>query len=282
MKKTIYLVILALVTVFCIIIGSVYHISGWIGFGLGNIFSFISDDANNGSSHNNITYSDELDEFNRIEIESDAMNITIKEGSSYHLEYDCPDYRKPEFEVTGSKLKFKQPPAKGWFRNHYNDKSKMTVTIPSGTVMDSIDISADVGNTSVNNIKCDSISLETDVGNAEINSCTFEKTDIESDVGNIEISQSALGKTSIDTDTGNVELDGCGFGDVEIYNDVGNVTLNSSSTDLSNYRISLSTDLGSIRYNGEKQKKHFYQEASGASASYSINIETDIGKIIFD
>lgn len=283
MKKTVYLAILALVTVFCIIIGSVYHISGWIGFGLGNLFSFISDDANNGSSgHNNVTYSEDLDAFNRIEIDSDVMNVTIQEGAAYHLEYDCPDYREPEFEVTGSRLKIKQSPAKGWFRNHYTDKSKITVTIPSGTVLDSTEISTDVGNAYINDIQCSDFSIEADVGNIEINLCTFERSEIESDVGNIDINKSTLGRTNIDTDTGNVNLDECGFGDLEIYNDVGNVTLDSKDIDLSNYKIDLSTDLGSIRYNGQKQKKHFYQEASGTSASYNITIETDIGKITFN
>ncbi len=43
MKKTAYLTTLAIITVACIILGSVYHIGGWVGFGIGTFFDFISD-----------------------------------------------------------------------------------------------------------------------------------------------------------------------------------------------------------------------------------------------
>lgn len=41
MKKTAYLTTLAIITVACIILGSVYHIGGWVGFGIGTFFDFI-------------------------------------------------------------------------------------------------------------------------------------------------------------------------------------------------------------------------------------------------
>lgn len=283
MKKTIYLTILSLVTVFCIIIGSIYHISGWVGFGLGSIFNFISDDGDNSSSRRNqITYSEDIDTFNKIKIDTDAMNINIKEGNAYHLEYDCLESRKPQFKISGGTLDIQQPSARGWLRNHFNYKCNMTITVPSGTVLDGTDITTDVGNININNTECKDLTIESDVGNIEIKSCTFGYSEIESDVGDIEISSSDIGKTNIETDTGNINISTCEFKDMDIYNDVGNVELGSSKVDISNYTIDLSTDLGSVKYNGEKHKKSFYQTASGSKDTYRITIETDIGNIEFD
>ena len=69
---------------------------------------------------------------------------------------------------------------------------------------------------------------------------------------------------------------------MQIYNDVGNVELYNNKIDISNYTVDMSTDLGSIKVNGEKHKRSFYQKAPGSSDTYNITIETDIGNIKFD
>lgn len=282
MKKTLYLTVLSLVTVFCIIAGSIYHISGWIGFGLGSVFNFISGDGDSSSSRSQATYSEDIDTFKNIKIDSDVMSINIKEGDAFHLEYDCLESRKPSFKVSGNTLDIKQPSARGWLRNHINYKCDLTITIPSGTVLESSDIVTDVGNIDINNTECKDFNAESDVGNITIKSCTFEYSEIESDVGNIEASSSDLGKTNIETDTGDIDITSCGFKDTEIYNDVGNVELSDNKIDISNYTVDLSTDFGSIKVNGKKHKRSFYQEASGSKDIYNIIIETDIGSIKFN
>jgi len=279
MKKTAYLTTLAIITVACIIFGSVYHIGGWLGFGIGSIFNFLSyddDDRNSGLSRNRVTYSEDIDTFDKIEIDTSIMNVTIQQGNTYHLEYDCVEYIEPEFSVKNSQFKLKQPSKPKWGNN--NNKCNMTLTIPSGTVLSNTDIISDVGNITINNTESRNISVESDVGNVIIESCTFESSEIEGDVGNIETNKSELGKTNIETDTGNIDITDCKFKDIEVYNDVGNVELDAIS-DISNYDIDLLTDLGSVRFNGEKQKKHFYQKASSSSGSYNMSIETDIGDI---
>ncbi len=281
MKKTVYLTILSLVTVFCIIAGSIYHISGWIGFGLGGFFNFITG-GDSSSSRNQVTYSEDINSFNRIKIDTDVMNINITEGQTFHLEYDCLENREPKFEVSGNTLDVKQESARGWLRNHINYKCSMTITIPSGTVLESTDITTDVGNININNTECKDFKTESDVGNIEIKSCIFEYSEIESDVGNIETSSSDLGITNIETDTGDIDITTCEFKDMQIYNDVGNVELYNNKIDISNYTVDMSTDLGSIKVNGEKHKRSFYQKAPGSSDTYNITIETDIGNIKFD
>lgn len=283
MKKTIYLTVLSLITVFCIIAGSIYHISGWIGFGLDNFFNFISDNGSSISrSYDQETYAKDLDTFSKIKIDTDVMNINVKEGNTFHIEYDSPENRKPEFNVSDSTLEVKQQSARGWLRNHINYKCDMTITIPSGTVLDSADITTDVGNIHLDNIECKDFKLESDVGNVDIKSCTFNYSEIESDVGNIEAASSDLGNSNIETDTGDIDITTCAFKNIDIYNDIGNVGLESSKINTSDYTIDLSTDVGSVKYKGEKHKKSFYQAASGSPETYKITIETDIGNISFD
>ena len=278
MKKTAYLTTLAIITVACIILGSVYHIGGWVGFGIGTFFDFISFDddyKDSGSRWNRVTYSENIDTFDKIEIDTSVMDITIKEGDNCHLEYDCVEYMEPDFSVKNDVFKLKQPSKPHWGRNN---KCKMTLTIPSGTGLSITDIVSDVGDININNTESRNISIESDVGDINIESCTFETSEIEGDVGNIDIKKSSLGKSDIETNTGEITIKDCEFKDIEVYNDIGNVDLNTSYH-ISNYDIELTTDLGSINFNGSKQKRHFYQAASGSSETYRISIETDIGSI---
>ena len=225
-----------------------------------------------------MTYSEDLDAFDTIEIDTDIMNITINVGDTYHLEYDCVAFLKPEFSVKDKTFKLEQPSVKWWGSNN---KCSMTLTVPSGTALNSTDISSDVGNIKIYNIESGHDTIEADVGNITLESCTFESSDIEADVGNIHISASKLGNSNIENNTGNIEIDSCEFNDIQVYNDIGNINLNTKA-DLSDYEIDLSTDLGSIKYNGEKQKKHYYKSSSGTSPHYSIEIETDVGNITFN
>lgn len=285
MKKTLYLTILAIVTVICIIIGSVYHISGWFSgswFGghgiIGNILNVVTNNSGNPKlDHSRVTYSENLDAFDKIEIDTDVMDITINTGDSYHLEYDCVAYLEPEVSVKDKTFHLEQL-SKWWGSNN---KCSMNLTVPSGTVLNDTYISSDVGNVKIYNIESEHATLEVNVGDITLESCKFVSSDITGDVGNINVNTSNLGDSTIENDTGNIEVDLCEFEDIDIYNDIGNVDLNTN-TDLSNYEIDLSTDLGSIKYNGEKQKKYYHQSAVSTSNTYNIEIETDVGNIIFN
>ena len=257
MKKNLYLTILAIVTVICVIVGSVYHITGWFGFGshsiLGRLFSVVTgydNDSKRDRSH--VTYSEDLDAFEDIEIDTSVMDITINTGNSYHLEYDCVAFLKPEMSVKDNIFKLEQPSVR---HLGSNNKCKMTLTVPSGTVLDNADILSNVGDIKIYNTEIRDITVEADVGNISLESCTFATSDVEGDVGNI-----------------NIIIDSCEFYDIDLYNDIGDVTLNTNA-DLSNYEIDLSTDVGSIKYKGENKKREYYQSASGTSPHYSIEIE---------
>lgn len=285
MKKTLYLTILAIVTVICIIIGSVYHIAGWFGnmwFGghsiLGDIWGFITDDDSSRRDRSHVTYSEDLSAFDKIEIDTSVMDVTVNTGDTYHLEYDCLAYLKPDMSVKGRTFSLEQPEVR-WPGS--NNKCSMILTVPTGTVLNSTDISSNVGNISMYNIESGDITVDADVGDITVESCSFESSDIQGNVGNINARTSNLGKFSAETDTGDIKIETCEFKDIDIYNDVGDVKLDTNNIDISGYEIDLSTDVGSVHYNGKNHKKYYYQPASGSS-SYSIEIETDIGDVIFN
>lgn len=282
MKKTVYLVILSIITVICIIIGSIYHITGWIGSGLNGLSSFITGDGTVSSKYDSSrkTYSENIDAFDQIEIETKVMDITIKTGDTWHLEYDCIGFLEPDVDVKSGKFRLKQPSSiPRWHRN--NNHCDMTLTIPSSATLNNIDITSDVGNITINNTSCKNLTIEADVGDITLGTCSSGTTDLEADVGNITASMSELGKSDIETDTGNIDISGCGFKDIDVYNDVGNINFSTDSS-LDNYDIELASDIGSVRFNGIKQKKHFYQSASDTSVPYNINLETDLGNITFN
>lgn len=276
MKKTKYLAILAIVTVICIIIGTVIHITHWFGYGFSNLFSFVSSTK---LDHSRVTYSENISEFNEIEIEASVMSITIKPGDSYSLTYDCVKYLEPDFKVKGNKFTLSQPSVPHFGGS--NNKCNMTLTIPAGIVLNNIDILSDIGNIKINDSNSSNIKLESDIGNITLENCKFENSEIQCDIGNIKLNTCSLGDSELENDTGNINVSECEFEDLDAYNDVGNVEFKTSLT-LDNYDIDLLTDIGTIKFNGEKQKKHFSQKASNTSDAYELNIETDIGNIIFN
>ena len=102
MKKNIYLTILTIVTVACIIFGSLYHI---IGFG-SEIADYLSlpffeekESANNSMNTDTLT----PEAFTCIKGDFSVIDLTICPGSSYKISYNGNKKFAPEYSVTDIK-----------------------------------------------------------------------------------------------------------------------------------------------------------------------------------
>ena len=127
MKKNIYLIIITIITVVCIIAGSLYHIGG---FALGLFDNLIP--RSDKPLGNVCTEELSVDEFSNLVFDTTISNINVKTGDSYTVSYKCNKRLVPKIRSTGDTLTISQSKGANYKRN---TTSEITVTIPEGTAL---------------------------------------------------------------------------------------------------------------------------------------------------
>lgn len=246
--KKVYITALSVVTVLCIIVGTLAHVGGWF-----NIFPFGDD------SSGSLDYAEDQPEFKSLKLEADVMSVTIQRGDKYHISYKASEKLAPKIKLEGDTLVVTQASRGFSFFFGGNKKCEMTLTVPEGVQLADAEFDMDVGSLKMADLSVDHMNVTTDVGNLEMTSCTGKHLEVESDVGNIDIRTSEFADTKIETDVGNVFF--------------------STTGDLSRYALALATDIGKVTVDGNNYKNHFSQTASGASDERRLTVETDTGSI---
>lgn len=183
MKKTLYIVILCLITAAAIIFGVVrviqanvsnlFNFSGW-----GNWPKLLS-------SQEVVSEEGSLTPFHNVTIDMDVADVKIIYGDDFKYEYDCSKDLVPTIEVVDDVLTVKQSE-----KTHSvigNTTAQLVITIKKDTEIEKCDITADVGNVSVKGITLVALTVNCDVGNIAIMDCDIERVKADADVGNIDI-----------------------------------------------------------------------------------------------
>lgn len=269
MKKTIYLTILTIVTILCVILGSLVHLLGWFSDHL-IPFSFESEgEIMEGS------YSPQNNPHN-IVVDADLANITIQEGDNYEVEYTCPEKYVPTIDEEGDTLTISQSVHK--INVHDNSDKKIILTIPNHMV-ESLSITADMGGIYLDKIEVWDLTLSADMGDIEICDSSFDTADIEADLGQIRLKgDCTITNGSILCDAGNIETDNLAFEELEVEASLGNISLNCDLFDPQSYTIDAETSLGKINIDG-KNMGTTYSCKSKTDSDYYLDIENDMGNI---
>ena len=239
MKKTILLVVLGVITVFCIIFGTAKHLGGslslgdipFIHIGGGDEGDFEESDNHNGS------IDETLEAFSSIKINATVMEIRIEEGSQFKIESNyTKSWLEPNFAVRNGELEVTQRKKKNSF-NGGNNNCKFILTVPKGTKLYDVDI--------------------------------------QSNVGDITLSELDTEKIDIDVNVGEVAVRDVDFNIIEVETNVGEVSVNPNES-LENFEISLSADVGEVRVDGKSYKRNYNQRGS---TDKKIKISTNVGQI---
>lgn len=206
MKKTLYIVVLCLLTAFAIIFGTIrvvksttqefFHFGSWP-----KVFSNISGESEEKEAG--------LDEFSAIDIDADVASIKIVYGTENKLEYDCSKELVPTYSVENGTLVVKQ-------KNNVHtliggSKAKIVITVKEETVLSKIKIESAVGNVSIKDIVVNELDVDCNVGNVDLKKVDVEKLWVNADVGNVDISvEDDLDdyNVEISSGVGNVKFDG--------------------------------------------------------------------------
>lgn len=276
MKKSIYTTILVILTICCIIGGTIYHVFGWLSHS--SLMPW-----NWGSSYekldgNRETYESQLDAFSTVKIDGSVFDITIESGDGYYISYDCVSYLVPEIRQSSSDktLEIIQPRVPHFNAGIHNNNCEMTLTVPSDCKLEHVTILGDVGDINMKDISGANLSIESAVGDAKITHCNFDFSDVSMDVGELEAENSFLGVCTADSDVGDMTFSSCDFTSLEADSDVGDIEIGLQK-DISHYEVDLSCDIGSVSVNGKDCRKSFYQ--SSEHISNSIIATTSTGDI---
>lgn len=241
MKRTIYLLAITVITIAAVIVGTGIHAGG---FGLFRI---------NGNSIGGIEDVVVLDNFDRIEFDTDVADISIKEGTDYKIHYRCTKNMIPEWQVADKKLKVINKKKEILFG--VNNNCRIEITVPRGSELTLVNIQNDVGDVEIDGILTKECNVESNVGDIDLNNVTMENSVMNSDTGDIEIKKST-------------------FTDLDLSSDVGSITVESSQR-LTDYAFDLSTDVGEIEFNNEEYGKKYRRDGENGK----ITIQGDVGDI---
>lgn len=253
MKKNVYLTILTVVTVLCIIGGSCYHIVGWGLNVLSDVFSFWKSDKEEAGP---VVDSDsgELGDFTSISVDADIMSLTVVPGDSAAISYKGNEKLAPKYEIDGDALVITQTGKVNSFWG--SKKCNVTLTVPEAACFRSIEIYSAVGDIDLSGLQGEFLSLDADVGDIDVDGCRFTDIEITASVGDVDMEDCTFTTLAIDADVGDIDVD--------------------SAADLSEYEISLDTDMGEVCVNDRDYRKSYEQDGTSAG---QVTITNSMGDI---
>ncbi len=208
MKKNIYLIIITIITVVCIIAGSLYHIGG---FALDLFDNLIP--RSDKSLGNVCTEELSVDEFSNLVFDTTISNINVKTGDSYMVSYKCNKRLVPKIKSSGDTLTISQSKGTNYRRS---TTSEITVTIPEGAALNKLSFDTGIGDLYVTDCSFTTCDVDGGTGNLSFENCAFDEMDIDGGTGNITVtsSQSLDGyMMDLDSGTGDITINGNDYDD---------------------------------------------------------------------
>lgn len=252
MKIKIYRVMIALITGICVIAGLYINV-------FGNRWPSGSRDILVSSGNNTRSVKKDTGNFKKINIDTQIFDVSISAGTGYSYVYTCSDDRMvPEVNLADGVLTVKQKEEFqispfGWMGHN---KAALSVTVPSGVQLDSIEISGSVGDTKITGVSSDSIKVDGSVGDVDVTDSAAGRLVCDSSVGDCTVTDSTVGSCSIDTSTGDINI--------------------GIKGDKKGYSYDLDTSTGDVEVDGKKYDDDDVPEGSGKNR---INAHTSVGDI---
>ena len=212
MKKTILLIVLGILTVFCICYGTAKHMGGINPFSRS---SWIEDDSEDEMVNGKYAIDQKLAGFSELRIDARVMSITIEEGPEFSVEGSYnKTYLKPFIELKNNVLEIKQAEQKKSKINTGSQTCRLVITVPSNAKLDRIKIDSNVGDIKVRELTAREIDIDTNVGQIDVRKVDFEECKCNSNVGEVEINPvKSIDEynMSLSTDVGQVNVGGNSF-----------------------------------------------------------------------
>ena len=211
-----------------------------------------------GDQKNEIINNQNLAAFQSLDIKVDLGDVTVVEGDSYGVELSWwgVNYQL-NYSNENGKLKVWSSSKSGISLSTSNVGSEVTVTVPAGTVLDSLDLNVDLGDAYLDGLRARQADLTLSLGNLTgYEMEVSERTTVKADLGDVSLSGDFRGKIDVEADLGSVELNFAGPG--------------------SDYNYDLNLSLGSAQIDGAECSGN---HVTGGRGSNTIKVNADLGDI---
>ena len=225
----------------------------------------------------------ELKEFDSLTVDVSSMDIILKTGDSYKIEYKAEEGREPVIEESNGKLKITQSPGSfQFFGININDYNEYyTITVPEDAGQIEINAKSSSGDIMTDHVnisgKLHASSGDILISNSEV-SCDSVKADkVEIDVssGDIELLRVFADDLKCETSSGDITINETEAGDFDAHASSGEITV-SLIGDEDDYSYELKATSGDIKFNGQKIEDK-YEKDNGTDNK--IKIKTSSGDI---
>lgn len=280
MRKA-YLSILWIITVICIIGGTIYHVGGLVQFAGNNIFSYVTNVGMKKEQAGPLV-SDQYDlavENNRaaINVDGSYMDFTLQKGDSWGASYNGVEWLKPELDVTEedgvTKLVFTQPDAAGRKLNkYYNLNSSLTIVVPENVSFTDLNITLYLGDLDMTDVKADQVELNLDLGDLDVENCNVGTFTSNMDMGDTTIQKTELKNADINASMGDIEVTDSEFKDMKLTADMGEITV-KSAVSLDDYRIDADVSMGDVKVNGKNYSDDYSQKGNAGE----LTVDSSMG-----
>lgn len=222
--KKVYLILITVLTIFCIIGGTVYHVAGFACDILPGV-KLAFDNKRSGAAD---VDNEKTGAFSSVALEANAINVTVEQGKDYALKYEGSDSLRPSYDLSDGVLTVRQrvTDKKSWI-GLSGHESELTITVPEGTALDSLRIDNKAGNIKADGIVTGDADISVNAGNVDVDGCTINGT------GKIQLN------------AGNAELHDTVLKEIDISNNMGNITVEGLKN-ISDYTVDASADLGNV------------------------------------
>ncbi len=248
--KKMYLTILTIVTVFCIIFGTVYHLGTFFGR-----FTTLNIPFLKIGNVKTTSFEKKFQGVKSAELDVDCLNVTVDayNGDEVIISYSGREIYQPEITFKNGALTIGQPKVKD--HKISNVESNLDISLPANVKLSHVDINADMGNLELSNITADSMNLSADMGSINCTGASAEKM-------------------AIDTDMGSANLNDLSFTDLSVSVDMGSVELNSDKS-LADYSFFCTASMGAVTVNDEECVGDYKRSGDAGT----ITIDADMGSV---
>ncbi len=226
-----------------------------------------------------------LESFNKIDVTSGTLAVTIKEGETYSISVETGSKVELQYGVKEDTLYVEQDShsmkwnfpkfLKGNLWNNYG--GEIVITVPKDTTLDEISVTLGAEEGRFENLVVEDFNLMMGVASTNILGLHAEQVTIEGGVGELTLKESTLKDAKINMGVGNMKVETALSGDLEIQGGIGNldIVLDGSEND---YNYEISRGGGKITLNDKKHTGMMDISIQNKSEQ-TIDIEAGLGNI---
>lgn len=186
-------------------------------------------------------YVDEMvtvEAFDSIEVELDSVDVELRQGESYQIQYHLTAWDEPVIEVKNSKLVVRNKEDNvatfGWsfgiFGLHNGlpmkeEQKKIVVTIPEDVKLDNMKVYSEYGNVNTSDLQMESFDIKADSGDVLLENIEIVNGTISAEYGNVKVNEIEAEELVIKAASGDVSFEDVAADIVDVVAEYGDVVI---------------------------------------------------------